>query len=432
MRIRTAALLLTCLTPLWALAERPVLEISNPTFRPLPLAIAAPLGDGTAGGELEETIAFDLLVSGLFDIVPRKGHLADPKEPAELAKIAWSRWSDVGADALVKIETIDGEATLRLFDIATRQLEVEKKGSSKKADLRRLGHAFADALVQHYTREPGAFSTRIAYVRKAKGAKEIWASDYDGRNAAPVTERGGIAMLPSFTPDGGRLAFTYYRRTASYPNGHPELWVADLGGGKLTPLMARGDLNTGASYCRDGSRVAWTMSEEGNTEIWVMNADGSGQKQLTREPGIDASPVFSPDCRRIAFVSDRGGTPQLYLMSADGTGVERLTRLGNYNQTPAWSPRGELIAFTARDERLVFDVFTIDVATREVKRVTQDQGNNEHPSWAPNGRLLIFSSTREGKGGLFVSSPDGDVQRRVSPADGAEYTAPAWGPFPRR
>jgi TolB protein len=431
-RIRTAALLLVCLSPFAAQAERPVLEISNPTFRPLPLAIATPLGDATPGAELEETVAFDLLVSGLFDVVPRKAHLADPKEPSDAAKIAWSRWSDVGADALVKIETTGEVATLRLFDVATRKLEVEKQGSVKKGEARRLAHAFADALVQHFTREPGAFSTRIAYVRKAKGAKEIWASDWDGRNAGPVTERGGIAMLPSFSPDGSRLAFTYYRRTASYPNGHPEIWVAELGGGKLTPLMARGDLNTGASWCRDGSRVAFTLSEEGNTEIWVMNADGSGQKQLTRAPGIDTSPAFSPDCKRIAFVSDRGGTPQLYLMGADGAGVERLTRLGNYNQTPAWSPRGDLIAFTARDERLVFDVFTIDVATREVKRVTQDQGNNEHPAWAPNGRLLIFASTREGKGALFVSSADGNVQRRVSPSDGGEYTAPTWGPFPRR
>jgi TolB protein len=118
-------------------------------------------------------------------------------------------------------------------------------------------------------------------------------------------------------------------------------------------------------------------------------------------------------------------------MDADGGRQRRLTFQGTYNQTPHWSPRGDLIAFTARDERKVFDVFTISPETGKVGRVTQDQGaTNEEPSWAPNGRLLVFTSDRTGKPQLVVSTPDGERQRVIT-ADADGLATPAWGPFPR-
>jgi TolB protein len=113
-------------------------------------------------------------------------------------------------------------------------------------------------------------------------------------------------------------------------------------------------------------------------------------------------------------------------MNADGSGVERLTFQGKYNQTPDWSPRGDVIAFTARDERNVFDLFTVDVKTKTIKRLTQDQGNNEEPSFSPNGRHVVFTSTRDRRQRLYLMNADGTNQRPL-PIDDA--TTPAWGPF---
>jgi TolB protein len=117
-------------------------------------------------------------------------------------------------------------------------------------------------------------------------------------------------------------------------------------------------------------------------------------------------------------------------MNADGGEQRRITFQGNYNQTPQWSPRGDQIAFTARDERKVFDVFTVSPETGKVGRVTQDQGlTNEEPSWAPNGRLLVFTSDRNGLPQLVVSTPTGERQKVVT-SDAAELATPAWGPLP--
>ena len=67
-------------------------------------------------------------------------------------------------------------------------------------------------------------------------------------------------------------------------------------------------------------------------------------------------------------------------MNADGSNQRRLTFQGDYNQTPDWSPKGDLIAFTARDERAVFDIFTVRVSDGVIQRLTQNQGNNEEPT----------------------------------------------------
>ena len=185
----------------------------------------------------------------------------------------------------------------------------------------------------------------------------------------------------------------------------------------------------GGVYSPDGSRIAFTASDGGNSDVWVMSADGTGARRLTNHAALDLSPSWSPDGKRLAFVSDRAGTPQLYVMGADGSDPKRLTFQGNYNQTPQWSPRGDQIAFTARDERKVFDVFVVTVASGRIDRITQDQGRtNEEPSWAPNGRLVVFRTDRNGAAQLVVSDPKGERQTVVAGGVG-DLSAPAWGPL---
>jgi TolB protein len=81
-----------------------------------------------------------------------------------------------------------------------------------------------------------------------------------------------------------------------------------------------------------------------------------------------------------------------------------------------------MVAFTARDEKAHFDVFTIDLSTKQLVRLTENQGNNEHPSWAPNGRALVVSSSR---GGLWIVTADGKSQRQVYKG---QASTPVWGP----
>jgi TolB protein len=411
-----------------AAADRPTLVIGSPAFQPLPIAVAGFGGEGDPRAALEttEVVRGDLALSGLFDVLDPKGFLADPAEGFAPASIKFARWSDVGAEGLVRArvrrEGADAVADLHVYEVRGARELLATTVRAPAATSRALGHRIADAIVKVYTGERGAFSTQIAAIRKAKGIFELVLFDADGRNPRVLLSERSILLAPAWRPDGRELLVTSYR------SGRPELWAFRLADrdfrrvGQIPNAM-------GGVYSPDGTKIAFAATEGGNSDVWVMNADGTGARRLTSDPALDLSPSWSPDGRRIAFVSDRAGSPQIYLMNADGTGVRRLTFQGNYNQTPQWSPRGDLLAFTARDERKVFDLFVVAVDTGKIERITQDQGRtNEDPTWAPNGRLLSFRSDRAGAAQLLVCDPKGDRQTAVAGGAG-DLSAPAWGPF---
>ncbi len=427
--------MLTALALSLALTQAPPkLIIGGASFQPYPLALAPLGGTGAAAAaaaELYATLKDDLAISGLFDpqLLDPKGYLADPHEGMTAATIHFQRWSDVGAEGLVKgeIRASGGRLTaeLQLFDVLARSQQLDRRYEVGPKGAREIAHRFADDLIQYFTSEPGPFESELVYVKDVGRQKELGLADWDGHGERLVTRGGNLNLLPSWAPDGRAVAFT------SYQNGHPDLWELLLPSRAEKLLAARGDLNTGAVFSPDGKRVAFASSSEGNDQIYLLDLASGEVTRLTNDFGIDASPCWSPDGKQLALVSQREGSPQIYLMNADGSGAKRLTFQGNYNQTPKWSPRGDLIAFTARDERAVFDLFTINVQTGQVTRITQDQGLNSAPSWAPNGRLLVFTSTRTGKKELWVTTPDGNSQHQLTHDGG--YSSPAWGPaIPRR
>ena len=421
MSLRIALLVLL---PSVALAQRPVIEISGANFRPMPLAVAAPQaqddGAKSAAAEFDAALSFDFAACGLFQVLDRKSFLADVKEGVTAPTIQFNRWTDVGAESLVKTQlSADGgslRGDLRLFNVAAGREELKVSESVPTKDARRLAHKLANAVYKHFTRETGPFETRLAFTRKSGGGRDVYVSDWDGKNAQRITS-GDVNVLPALVPGGG-VAFTSYR------SKKPFLFVAR--GGEPTQLIARGSMVTGAAFSPDGKRVAVSVSEGENAEIFVANADGSGLTQLTNTKFfLNTSPTWSPDGKRIAFVSNRAGNPQIYVMGADGSSPKRITFQGNYNTTPSWSPRGDLIAFTARDERNAFDLFTVNVDSGKVARLTQDASGNEEPVFSPNGRLIMFTSTRGGGRGLYVMTFDGNNQVAL-PMDKGDVTTPDW------
>jgi TolB protein len=412
-----------------------MLSLSGANFRPMPLAIARPVSPPDqdkarlAAETIDAALQQDLGVSGLFELLDRRSFLADPSEGSSAADIKFDRWLDVGAETLVKVRVTSSgndaiSAEFGLFNVVLGKQELSKRYSvSNTSEARALAHRFADDLVTFYTREPGAFQTQLAFVRKVKGTKQIFVGDWDAQNARQLTSKS-LNLLPSWLSNGQEITFT------GYQSGAPALYRMHTDGtGQELVFRRYSTLVTGACFSPDGKRVAFAMSQEdGNSHLWIADANGENARQLTSGFGINSSPSFSPDGQRIAYVSNRAGNPQIYVIAAAGGTPKRLTFQGNYNQTPEWSPRGDLIVFTARDERAAFDIFTVEVETGKITRLTQDSGNNEEPTWSPNGRLIAFTSTRTGKSQLYVMSADGAAQRQMTKGKDEVFT-PSWGPF---
>ncbi|MEZ4432452.1 MAG: translocation protein TolB [bacterium] len=375
---------------------------------------------------LSGTIARDLKIAGYFNLIDKKAFLADPAKEGMEPK--YVDWINIGTQGLIKsgykIQGNEVIVDLRLYSVDGQRRVPLPEPYDKPATLpldpaklRYHAHGFVNEVIRYFTKSPGFFNTRIVAVRQGDRSKELVMLSPDGLDEAQLTNTGGINMLPSL--GGGRIYFTSFR------NGGAHLFV--LAGGEAKPFSAKKGLNTGAALSPDGRSIAATLSMDGQPEIYLLDpTSGEPQKRITNNWAIDTSPSWSPDGRRIAFVSDRHGSPQIWVMNADGSDQRRLTFQGEYNQTPDWSPRGDKIAFTARDERNVFDIFTVNVEDGTIERLTQNQGNNEEPTWSPDGRYIAFTSTRTGSSQIWIMTGDGRVQNRISTGKGP-YITPSWG-----
>ncbi|MDB4967213.1 MAG: domain protein beta Propeller [Myxococcales bacterium] len=391
------------------------------------LAVPLALGDKASAKTAQDVLSNDLALSGFFKVIDPASYLANLA--AEQLTINPADWRNVGAAGVIKARATgygaDVKFEFRLFEVSKGDAPVLSKdyrGAMLQA--RQLAHQFANDVVKYYTGEEGFFSSKIAFAGDTgPKRRDIMTMDWDGYGASALTSKSQN-ILPSWSPSGAEIAFT------SFAGGKPDLYVVPALGGKPRILSAQPGLNMGAAYSPDGSKIALTLSKDGNSEIYLLNTNGQVIKRLTNEThAIDTSPTFSPDGSRIAFISDRHGNPQIWVMSADGSGQKKLTRKGNYNQTPTWSPNKDtpLIAFTARDERMAYDIFTINPDTEQYgARITEGHGSNQHPSWAPNGRAITYESSR---GGVWISTADGRTERQVYRGSAL---APQWSPSLRR
>ncbi len=366
------------------------------------IAVPRPLGHAEAAREAREIQARDFELSSLFEVLDQRSYLADLA--AEGMSIQKDPWVQIGAQGVTKcrVDRAGGRVELqcRLFEVARGgEAVLSRSYSGAEDELRSLVHKWVNAVIEHFTGEPGAFGTRLAFSRRiGPGVKHVCTADWTGGGVQRVTRNRSINLLPAWGP-GGSIYYT------SFVEGAPYLYRT----GQRKAVLSEPGLNMGAAF--HGGKMAVVLSRDGNPEIYVGGADGSGLRRITHSGAIDVSPTWSPDGSKIAFVSDRHGSPQIFVTSAGGGGAKRVTYQGSYNQTPCWCPRpgSNLIAFTGRAGG-TYDVFTVDASGGNIRRLTQHQGRNMDPAFSPDCRQVAFHSSR---GGIHVSNPEGLNQQLV-------------------
>lgn len=427
------AALLALVLPLAAGAQQQGLELDivggNAAALPIAVVPMPYQGGGAAPAtNVSEVITADLNRSGQFRGLPVNDIIERPTRGSE---VNYPTWRALNQDYLVVGRVLDaGGGSYRveyeLFDVAKQERLLGFAMTARSNAMRDVAHQIADAVYEKILGVRGAFFTRMAYITatgSGKGSRyALMVADSDGYNPQTVVRSPEPLLSPSWSPDGGKLAYV------SFEGGNSSIFIQNISSGSREMVAKFRGINSAPAFSPDGRRMALTLSRSGNPEIYVMDLGSRALTQLTNHFGIDTEPTWSADGGTLYFTSDRGGKPQIYRVASSGGSATRVTFQGSYNASASVSFDGKKIA-TAQGAGNTYRIAMMDASLGSPRWDTLSPGSlDESPSFAPNGAMILYAAREGRRGVLYAVSADARVRQRLVLADG-DVREPAWGPF---
>jgi TolB protein len=359
----------------------------------------------TGGGSVEErnlaqVLSNDLNLSGHFVVSP---------SPAEFE--IKGRTASNGSALQADVEVFG----------RTGAVVFSQRFSGAANQSRALAHQINDAIVEKIKGMPGIATTRLVFIGKRSGTKEVYVSDYDGENLRQATSDRSISESPQWFPNGQEIVYT------SFLKGNAQLIRMNASTGARSQLSSRPGINIGGAVSPDGRRVASVLSFEGRPEVYVQDIASKRVTRITTtRMASKASPSWSPDGQKLVFVSEHTGKPNLFIASAGGGQPTQLTT-GMENVGPDWGPNG-WIAYSSR----VGGKYSIRLINptnpRDMRVVSPADADYEDPSWGRDGRHIVCKRTSGYKSTLVMLDIEagGNEKPYVITRSAGDWMSPDW------
>ncbi len=269
----------------------------------------------------------------------------------------------------------------------------------------------------------GFFTGKLVFIGERTGKKEVYVSDLFFGEVKQVTHDNALALMPRWSPDGGKIIYTSF-----YRSGFPDIFLIDLASMRRDTFVSFKGTNQGARFSPDGQHVAMVLSGEGTPEVYVANAQGRAVARKTRSDAVKSSPCFSPDSSRLVFASEPG--PQLYVMPVAGGVPQRITSgISGYCTEPDWSRADpNKIAFTIRVGRN-YQIAVLDLAKRASQQASKAPFDGVEPCWLGDGRHLVYTARTASQSRICILDTESGKSTPVIPSTfGATMQANVWTP----
>ncbi len=179
-------------------------------------------------------------------------------------------------------------------------------------------------------------------------------------------------------------------------------------------LVAEGSL---PSWSPDGRRLAFLRLAGKTYNLWTIGAAGGAEKQLTNDGGLPSAEYsvlpynrtqtsiydWSPDGRKIAYVADENDQFNVWLVDAEDASRNRLTDNADANSffyCPLWSADGKRVAFASKtnevaaDGKKYFGVSIVGVETKAAKSIAQAENFQRLLGFSVSGKELLLAEIK--------------------------------------
>jgi TolB protein len=209
---------------------------------------------------------------------------------------------------------------------------------------------------------------------------------YSTGDALSVTD-GGENILPSWSPDGSKIAFASTRGNDA---GGYSLYVVEVGTTAVSAVSTGLGSAISPAWSPDGLLIAFS----GPDGLYTVPAAGGAASAITSGGYRDNSPAWAPDGAALYFASNRsdGGTFDVWSVQPDGGGLVQVTTGTYILGAPAVSPDGKTLALTQSGSGSSTQVVFFDLATKAL--TVFSAMNDSEPAFAPSGTQLATTTLR--------------------------------------
>lgn len=304
------------------------------------------------------------------------------------------------------------------------------------------------------TPHPFAGDARWLAYQTDRGGEGIWLIHPDGTDDHQIaTDAPGQQLLPDWSPDGTRIAFT------TLGGEHDPLYEYDLTTQTSHQLFACEDSclsDDEPTYSPDGTKVAFIRAltpfvesevfggeVPSDCSLWIGDLASGEVQQITShtDPACDReySPRWSPDGKQLVYWRDpyAAGKPTgtaVYVINADGTEERQLTDPAMNAGYPEFSPDGAWILFDTYPLLeyqccQVSNLYRMRPDGSGLEQLTfyeTDELRATQPRYTPDGQWIVFTSVTPSTRSLWAIPADGGEPIVLAP--GGIYTHGTWQP----
>ncbi|MBU0528192.1 hypothetical protein KKF86_00310 [bacterium] len=264
--------------------------------------------------------------------------------------------------------------------------------------------------------------------------KEYW-PDIAGRDAIEdiahrLTDHEKLKnfynISPALSPDGSKIAILSDRLM------YADIFLIDANTGKQIKRIVKGNrtmnfeelkwLQPGISWSPDSRKIVIAAKAGGLDAFHLIDVEKGDYETISFEMDGLFTAAWSPDGKSLAFVGNEGKASDIYILDLATHAITNLTDDIFSDSEPVWNNDGTQITFISdrssyinNTERTLLDTFkmykydysqtdiySIDVATRNITRLTETEYSENYPVWAHTKNKLLYTADENGVWNIHV------------------------------